>query len=291
MNMNQSDVKQITISNIPELSAIYFALLQCGYDFHTIGRSQKHVTCIQGFLSEKNTFPFFDRVKQDTCEVYPYWPRAAILETASFYLLPDHSQFRDYDTFHKKIMVAGNIADCERDQKLWDWITDFPVALSKVLTSDIFQRYVEWEQKWLTEQNVRYEADLQLIKKYLDVCVAKYGSLVPDIRIVINPIKCIYSADYHLDGNCFIFSSGMFRADSVIHEFLHHIVHPIVMEIADMVMENKRIYPGIDKSYYLSGNDTGQLNAFEEYAVRELTMNVMGSNFSNNLVSYLRELI
>ena len=53
---------------------------------------------------------------------------------------------------------------------------------------------------------------------------------------------------------------------------LHHVVHPAVMDIADIVTTAKRIYPGIDESYYLSGDNAGRLNAFEEYAVRVLTV-------------------
>jgi len=285
------NAKQITISNIPEISAIYFALLQCGYDCYAMGRNKEHIADIQGYIGGVKVPPFFAGVKQDTCEVYPYWPRAAILETASFNLLPNRSQFRDYDVFHKQIMDASNIADCERDQRLWNWIKDFPVALSEVLTYDAFANYLKWEQKWLVKQNAKYEADLREIKDCLDVCVSKYGSLVQDIQIVLNPIKCAYSADYHLDKDCFIFCSGAFRAESVIHEFLHLIVHPIVVELRDAVLASGKACQGIDGSYYLSGDDAGRLNAFEEYAVRELTKDVVDGNYPNAIVSYLKGLL
>lgn len=285
-----SNAKKITISSIPEISAIYFALLQSGYDYYTMGRSMDHSANIQGYIGAGNAPLFFTGVKQDTCEVYPYWPRAAILETASFYLSSDHAKFWDFDAFHDRIVGATNIADNERDQRLWDWIEDFPAALSEVLTCDAFRNYLKWEQKWLVTQNARHEAELRVIKDCLNVCVSKYGSPVHDIQIVINPIKCVYSADYHLDKDCFIFCSGAFRAESVIHEFLHHVVHPVVVEIADIVLATKRAYPGIDESYYLSGSKAGQLNAFEEYAVRVLTKNVMNGDYPDELNSYLREL-
>ncbi|MBS5844032.1 MAG: hypothetical protein KIC77_11235 [Clostridiales bacterium] len=279
-----------TISNIPEISAIYFALLQCGYDFFTIERSRGHNDRIWGFVDDGTIPPFFSGVRQDTCEVYPYWPLAAILETASFYLQPDYSQFRDFDSFHERIMSAGNIADNERDQKLWTWITDFPAALSEVLASDAFRRYLEWESKWVTEQNSKYEKELCLIQSCLDVCVNKYGSPVRNIQIVINPIKCVYSADYYLNGDSFLFSSGAFRANSVIHEFLHHVVHPVVMMLKEMVLARKDVYPDIDSSYYLSG-DAGQLSAFEEYAVRKLTKDVLTMDYQEIITDYLKSLV
>ncbi len=286
-----NDEKQITITHIPEISAIYFALLQCGYDYYTIERDRRHIDCIRNFIGAEDVPPFFSGTRQNTCQVYPYWPRAAILETATFHLLPDHSRFRDYEVFRSRIMSAGNISDCERDQRLWDWLDDFPAAITRVLSGDCFCRYLEWENGWITEQNVRHKAELRLIQSCLNMCVSKYDSAVQDIRIVVNPVKCVYSADYHLERNCFIFSSGAFRADSVIHEFLHHVVHPAVTEIEDVVLEYKRTWPSIDDSYYLSGDNDGQLNAFEEHAVRELTKHVLQERCPESIAGFLRHLV
>ncbi len=267
--------KQLRITNIPEISAIYFALLQCGYEYYTIERSREHIECLQSFMGMEDVPSFFCEIRQRTCEVYPYWPRAAILETAVFYLLPDHLKFRDYHAFRNRIMSARNISDGERDQSLWDWIEHFPAAISRVLSGSSFYRYLEWENRWMAEQNAGHKAELQMIQDCLKVCVSKYDSPVQDIRIVINPVKCVYSSDYYLEKDTFLFTSGAFRAESVIHEFLHHVVHPAVTAAADIVLEKKRKYPDLDASYYLAGDKEGQLNAFEEYAVRELTKRIL----------------
>ena len=283
---------QITISNIPKISAIYFALLENGYDYYAMGRSRGHISNIQEYIgTEKIAAPFFAAVKQNTCEVYPYWPRAAILETASFYLSPDGSHFQDRDALRNQIMNASNIADRERDQRLWDWIAGFPTALSEILDCEAFRNYLKWEEKWLDAQNLRHGTELRAIKNCLDVCVSRYSSPVQDIQIVINPIKCVYSADFHMYGNRFVFCSGIFRPESVIHAFLHHVVHPAAVEIADIVTAASRIYPDIDESYYLSYDNVGRLNAFEEYAVRRLTTDVMNNKFPKELISYLKELV
>ena len=124
---------RLAISNIPEISAIYFALLQHGYDYYAIDRSTEHGNAIRGFIGTDAVPSFFSLVRQSACEVYPYWPRAAMLESAVFYLWPDHSQFQDYNAFREHILSAGNIADCERDYLFWSWVEEFPVSLSKNL--------------------------------------------------------------------------------------------------------------------------------------------------------------
>lgn len=280
----------LKITSISEISAIYFALLQCGYDFYSIERSPEHTAAIRSFTG--CAVPeFFSGVRQNTCEVYPYWPRAAMLETATFYLSADRSRFMNFDAFRERIMSAPNIADQERNGQFWDWIEAFPPALSEVIAGTAFARYLQWENDWIAGQNLRFAEALRPIQACLDTCIGRYGSPVRSMQIIINPIKCVYSTDYYLNGDCFVFSSGSFRADSVIHEFLHHVLHPVVSRVADQVTRDNIVYPGLDTSYYLSGDKIGRLNAFEEYAVRKLTAAVMTGVFPQDLDTYLIRLI
>lgn len=284
-------LRQLTFESIPTISAIYFALLQSGYDYYEIERNQEQIAWLRRFADTTEHLPYWEKVHQNTCKVYSYWPRAAILETASFFLSPDNSGFRDYDALYARIMSAGNIADHERDQCLWDWMKDFPKAIDGVLASASFQRYLEWEQEWISKQNELYAHELHKIQSCLEMCVTRYKSPVQEMQIVINPIKCVYSSDYHLIGNRFVFCSGSFRVDSVIHEFLHHVVHPVVIEQADAVLAENRKYPGVDISYYLLEERVGILNAFEEYAVRALTEDMMVEHFPENMSIYLAALL
>ena len=279
--------KQINFCNLPRISAIYFALLQCGYEFFFTGRSHTHNNCIELFTDVKDIPSFFTNVKQEYCTVYPYWPRAAILETASFYLTANCTHFENYPNLQKHIMSASNIADYERDEKLWNWLTEFPSALTKVLSNNTFLNYIEWEHKWVHQQSHKHRKELDIIQKCLDICVSKYVSKIQEIKLVINPIKSIYSADYHIQDNSFVFVSGEFRVDAVIHELLHQVVHPMISKFGDLIISKKRCYTNIDDSYYLNGSDIGQINAFEEYTVKKLTNDFLLGSYPNNLTDYL----
>ena len=103
------NAEQITISNIPEISAIYFALLQSGYDYYAMERNQDHISYIQKYIDADNSTPFFADVKQNTCEVYPYWPRAALLESASIFLNKETFQWYSFNEYKDFVMSAKNI--------------------------------------------------------------------------------------------------------------------------------------------------------------------------------------
>lgn len=287
--MNKITNQNVSIKNAPEISAIYFALLQCGYD--SFGNDAKLTKIIKSFSSPSDNFSFFKGVKQNSCEIYPYWPRASMLETASFYMNPNHTEFENFDAFKHTVMSASNIVDSERDDLFWEWIKDFPHALNEVIISDSFCDYIKWENKWINRQNSIKNNELQVVEKYLDICEKKYNSPLHNISIILSPIKCAYSADYHTIKNQFTYCSGTFDSKSVIHEFLHHLAHPIVESNKIAIMCSKVKYTDIDNSYYLNGNEIGQLNAFEEYFVRILTDAILTKNPPDNLDVLIKELL
>ena len=78
---------------------------------------------------------------------------------------------------------------------------------------------------------------------------------------------------------------------SVIHEFLHHVVHPTVAEQKDMILKHRQVNDQLDQSYYLAGSDSGVLNAFEETVVRSLTKEIMNHKFPDDLSVYIEHFL
>ena len=83
--MKMQTAEQITISNIPEISAIYFALLQSGYDYYTMERSQNHISYIQEYIGAENTTLFFAGVWKQHHFIYRQIAR--ISETMMLYAI------------------------------------------------------------------------------------------------------------------------------------------------------------------------------------------------------------
>ena len=281
----------ISITNNPTISAIYYALLQTGYEYYSLERTKEHTQQVRSFLNPQNTYTFSSITKQDTCFAYPYWPRAFMLELATYYISLEHCEYTNFPEYQKRIMTAGNISEKERDQSFWKWVKDFPSAIKNVISDNLFLAYMEWEQQWINKQNLTHSQDLVILQHCLDFCKQTYTSSIQDIQILLSPIKCVYSSDYHIMDNVFIFTSGSLRIESIVHEFLHHIVHPVIVRQNEHIGNNIRKYPGIDDSYYLSGNIEGQQNAFEEYVVRTLTKDFLTNTPPNDLIAYIVALL
>lgn len=266
------------------VSAIYYALWQHGYEYAGLARDAAHMAALASFSGDA-PHPFFAQVRQHTCEAYAFWPRAALLETAAFHVALADASFMDADGLRRKIMAMPNITDAERNDGFWAWLADFPAALRDVLNSSGFRRYMAWAAEWVQLQNLHHERELAQIERCLAVCRERYASPLKGVQLLIDPIKCMYSADYHVVGTDFVFSSGRFRAEAVIHEYLHHVVHPAVARHADTIPA--REYPGLDASYYNAGPEY----AFEEYAVRQLTALAMADQLPKQLDAFVQQLL
>ena len=292
MILNKDDIiSSLSITNIPSISAIYFALLQSGYDYYSFGRTKEQNEAIEVFYNPELFCNFFSAAKQNTCATYSYWPRAALLESAVFYTNADITGFVDFESYKKFIMSATNLQDTERNESFWSWVADFSTELREVVCSDSFKDYLLWENAWITQQNKENAQDLKTLEEIIRICTSYYDTKINKIKIVLSPIKCAFSSDYHFVDGQFIFSSGQFSIESVIHEFLHQIVHQHVCKNQNIILVNKKVFDCIDSSYYLFNSENGKLNAFEEYLVKELTRDFINKTPPDDLDKYIVSLL
>ena len=77
----------------------------------------------------------------------------------------------------------------------------------------------------------------------------------------------------------------------VIHEFLHHVLHPVVEAQKAEIFAKRPEDKQIDESYYQDGSDSGILNAFEETAVRSLTEDIMRDEYPDDLMIYIKTIL
>ena len=82
------------------------------------------------------------------------------------------------------------------------------------------------------------------------------------------------------------FCSGALSEESVIHEFIHHSVHPVIENRKDEILRFNFVNLDLDASYYLNGSEAGKLNAFEEYMVRKFTDKILSGDVPENLDAF-----
>ena len=284
-------MERINIRNDAEISAIYFALLHCGYEFYAVEKDAALVAKLEQFRAAGCDFDtvFFARIRQSMCEPYPFWPRAALLETATFYMR-EGAEFADFTAYRERVMAAANLQEIERNQDFWTWIDDAPTALQSVTESDAFREYSAWEFAWVAEQRIAHRDELRDVQRIVEHCVNAYASPVRSVEAVLCPIKCAYSADHHFGGIIFTCISARFDREHIVHELLHHVVHPIVSASRDAILRRETHFDDLDASYYLDGSDDGRLNAFEEAMVRRLTERALGGELPPSLAAFANEL-
>lgn len=284
-------LNRVSILHMPAISAIYYALLQCGYEFFAVEKDESLTTTLEAFRTETAVFydSYFSEIRQSTCDVYPYWPRAAALESACFFLDSMSSGFEHFDRYQEKIRSATNISPEEKGESFWRWIERFPAAINEVMKLASFQAYYAWETKWIAQQNALLQGALQQTQEALERCAGAFGSGIQSVDILLSPIKCAYSSDYHIVRDRLYFSSGMFQMESVVHEFLHPIMHPHIIGNRDALLQYRGDYPDLDASYLLDGSEAGRLNAAEEYLVRALTHCAVRGMLPNNLGYFIQQ--
>ena len=282
------------IISSPKISAVYFGLLQGGYEYFASGRRPEDIRLWEGWrdLPIGYDTSFFKLARQSTSSAYPYWPRAAMLETATFFVDAQSARFQDFKAYHLHISAADNIQDRERNQDFWNWVKGFPKALCNVMSCAGFGHYRLWEESWVRQQADAHRQALQHLEKVISYYIRRYGLPVAKVSVVLCPLKCKYSADYHRQQDAFCAIAGELRPDSVLHEFLHLVMHPLVQKHSDAILALRNLHRlGLEESYFLVEGERGKLYAFEEYAVREVAELAAGGKYQTGLEQYLLSLI
>lgn len=133
-----------------------------------------------------------------------------------------------------------------------------------------------------------FQNKIDIIEQALIKLAVSEGKEIQPIKVIISPLKCVYSADYQVsDGKLFVIL-GDFSPHSIVHECIHTIVHPYVIDLRVNILKyfgNKTF--DVDKSYYLNKDEDGFINAFEENIVRRVTKLVVDGDCNINIKELL----
>jgi hypothetical protein len=284
----------IEVMNSTAINAIYFGLIASGYSYADIQKPDEILKLIKPIRNNhlpKTINDFFSEARQYTCTAYPYWPRAALMETATFFVKDIYNPDTfDYFKYYNEVMKYTNLIESERDGHFWSWIKEFPYMLKGILLDKRFQKIDEYIKKWISEESKSYENKIAKIEQSLIKLVVSEGKEVQPIKVIISPLKCVYSADYKVSYEKLFVVIGDFLPHSIVHECIHPIVHPHIIDLRSDILQciGSKIY-NIDKSYYLNKDEDGLINAFEENIVRRVTELVVDGDYNISIRSLLMD--
>lgn len=268
-----------------KLNAIYFGLSLSEYEYATINKSGD-ISELQSKIRKCNnldsTRDFFQMARGCTCEVYPFWPRAALLESALFFINDGVLDMPKYQNYVNKLY---NITDEERNNDFFKWVENFPTHLQRIMQNDLFAQINVQLMGIVHALNV--VEDLERLAEALSVPQMKTS--INKIMVYICPLKCCYSADYFTKEDEMFVMLGDYLPHSIVHEYLHLAVNPLVQKHKEHITAGDK-YPGIDSSYYLNGDRDGFLNAFEEYIVTEASEKI-GHGHAIDIESLIHQFI
>ena len=260
---------QITISSNVDINAIYFGITLSGYEYADIDKSDditKRLQQIRHYSGLDEAKEYFSRARQSTCVVYPFWPRVALLEIAIFFI---NDKGFDYDGYCTYVKARSNLTDEEKSDDFFCWIKDFTKYLIQIKSDSFFQDINRQLSDKVNKISASSAEKIDLIKSRLDSLSASTVSAISTISLIICPIKCVYSADYFAVGPVISVILGDFLPHSIVHEYLHPIVHSCIQKHREhIVAHNERKYLNLDQSYHMGNDENGKLNAFEENIVR-----------------------
>jgi len=261
-------VQIITSSNI-DINAIYFGIALSGYEYADIDKSDditKWLEQIRRYSSLDEAKRYFSSARQSTCAAYPFWPRAALLESATFFI---NEKGFDYDGYCAYVKVLPNLTDEEKSDDFFCWVKGFTKYLMQIKTDPLFQDINRQISCKVNEISANSTEKINLIKGRLDSLSASVASAITTISLIICPIKCVYSADYFAVGSVMSVILGDFLPHSIVHEYLHPIVHSYIQKHRECIVTcNEGKYLDLDRSYHMGNDENGKLNAFEENIVR-----------------------
>jgi hypothetical protein len=284
----------IEVMNSTAINAIYFGLIASGYNYADIQKPDEILKLIKPIKDNqlrKTINNYFSEAYQYTCKAYPYWPRAALMETASFFINDLHNTDTfDYLRYHNEVMNFTNLLESEKDEHFWEWIKEFPSMLKDISLDKEFREIDECIKKWILAKSKTLEEKIAIIEQSLIKLAVSEGKEVEPIKVIISPLKCVYSADYQVsDGKLFVVL-GDFLPNSVVHECIHTIVHPYIIDLRSDILKcfGSETF-NIDKSYYLNEDEDGFINAFEENIVRRVTKFVVDGDCNISIKDLLMD--
>lgn len=257
---------------------LYAGLTAGGYDLANSGPENPARLVIASIKSHRwdaDAVRYFATARLCRAGVNPYWPRAAMLLDATFFLNDDPiGGYADATRVLRDIAEFPTRAS-EKGEDTLRWIGRYPSMYRRIEADPAFSDL--WLQFQLSVGSQVQERFADAGREALELLRSGLGVKEKDLPAVVvipNPLQAVQIADFvRKDGDVFAVIAAP-RPSSLIHELLHCVFEKAIAEEHDVIVSHRGLFtPAVVdamlKMQYAWGvDDQSWLRVFEESLVR-----------------------
>lgn len=205
--------------------------------------------------------------------VNPYWPRAAMLLEACFYMQPGGG-FTNADELRLlRAIAAFPVSNDDKDAATVAWVRDFPAYFRMITQTDLFPTlwtsYLDGLQPWLR----RFERAASMAIDSFTGMTGVSADALPDLAVVPNPLQAPELVDFvRREGVLHVILAEP-AMSSMIHELLHDVFGPVLrVNKAEIVRHSHLLRPVLSPmkrmQYAWADDEESWFRVFEESIMR-----------------------
>lgn len=270
-----SSIKNPLIKISKEVFTVYVGLVASGYEFSL---DKELADKIRNVKWDDSAVEYFKKARTPYCAVNPYWPRGAMLVSASLDIKESTGyEYSDFNKMKENIDRYNNFDSKENDKETELWLLQLPNYYGLVRENKEFDNLYAQYVKKVESATPRFvkvinEAKKRVISKFKITEVE-----LPEIGLIPNILGMPFNADFEKIDNIIYVISAQPDTSCIIHEYLHNILGHGIKN--NMKRISKYVYllnPVFERMFiykYAWAKDTSSwLRIFEENLVRATTI-------------------
>ena len=285
LKQNEQNIEEITSTKNPliKISAnvltVFIGLVASGYEF---SYDKELAEIIKAVKWDDSAVEYFRKARTSYCDVYPYWPRGAMLVSASLNLEESKGyEYNDFNRVKKSLANYSNIDPKENGEETEQWLLQLPTYYRLIRENLKFNNFwVEYLKRTesIADQFMEaiHEAKNRVVSRF------KVNEIeLPEIGVMPNILG--FNGDFErIDGVIFVVCAQP-DTSLAIHEYLHNIFEQGLKNTIEKIQECAYLLnPVFEKMFlykYAWAKDAPSwCRVFEESLVRAATIWVNQSN-------------
>lgn len=241
---------------------VYVGLLASGYDLARVPAKdplQQVLKAVRAAQWPLSAVEYFAKARQSRGGVNPYWPRAAMLVEACFYL-GTRREYRHTDELELlRAIAAFPVSDEEKGAGTVEWVWEFPRNYSSLTETEMFPALWASYLGALEPRLRRFENAASSALESFAAITGTSDEDLPDLVVIPNPLQAPQVADFvRREGTIHVIVAEP-RMASLIHEILHDVFGPVLRANKPEIVGHRHllrpVLTSMRRMQYAWGND------------------------------------